>query len=88
MYICIAPEKETSQSEYKKLVDKIKYQEEEINRLKNKYNITRDNFYALAKRINKAIEYIKEHYNYENFTYLSDEDTNKLLEILKGEDKE
>ena len=42
----------------------------------------------LEQRIDKAIEYIEEHYNYENFMYLSDEDTDKLLEILKGEDKE
>lgn len=55
----LQPQKETSQSEYKKLVDtntklidKMKYQEEEINRLK-----ANEKFFC--KCITKAMEYMK-----------------------------
>lgn len=51
---------------------------------KVKHSITRIERDKYKARIDKAIKYIEEHYNYENFMYLSDEDTDKLLEILKG----
>lgn len=61
---------------------------DENKELKNKYNITRDNFYALAKRINKAIEYIEEEITQGTDIYCKEEvDGIIVLEILKGEDE-
>lgn len=67
-----------NRSDFAKLVDRNTELVDEIKWLKADNDI-------LKGRIDKTIEYINEHYNYENFTYLSDEDTDKLLEILKGE---
>ena len=44
----------------------------------------------LQERINKAIEYIEKHklnwsYEYDYDTYLTEENINQLLKILKGE---
>lgn len=62
---------------------------DENKELKNKYNITRDNFYALAKRINKAIEYIE--HRQEDINNGGNEHEYKsnefIMNILKGEDK-
>ena len=47
-----------------------------------KYNIMKENAETLAKRIDKAIEKI------EKGIFIIPQDTNELLNILKGEDKE
>lgn len=56
--------------------------EEEIQQLKKKYEIMKENAETLAKRIDKAIE------NIEKGIFIIPQDTNELLNILKGEDKE
>lgn len=48
-----------------------------------KYNIMKENAETLAKRINKAIEYLNQPYR-DNFDYSRAE----LLDILQGVDKE
>ena len=50
-----------------------------------KYNIMKENAETLAKRIDKAIEYLLDKYITGN---LSDNEVNKVCKILKGEDKE
>lgn len=92
----VQPQKEMSQSEYKKLVDtntklidKMKYQEEEIEELKIKYNIMKENAETLAKRIDKAIENINKYERIHGINYMFENEDLKeeLLNILKGEDK-
>lgn len=92
----LQPQKETSQSEYKKLVDtntklidKMKYQEEEIEELKIKYNIMKENAETLAKRIDKAIENINKYERIHGINYMFENEDFKeeLLNILKGENE-
>ena len=92
----IQPQKKTSQSEYKKLVDtntklidKMKDQEEEIEELKIKYNIMKENAYTLAKRIDKAINILElSSQNKGICTQIGTDTIQSTLLILKGEDKE
>ena len=79
----VPQQREMSQSEYNKLVDintklvdKIKYQEKQIERLK-----ANEEFFC--KCITKAIEYLNQPYR-DNFDYSRAE----LLDILQGVDKE
>lgn len=60
--------------------------------LEYKYNLMKKNAYQLAIKIDKAIEYIEEKYitffdNVNPLILLDKEDFNKILNILKGEDK-
>lgn len=69
------------------ICDVLTNQYKDIERLKSNEKTLADLLDKEQKKNKKAIEYIEKHYNYENFMYLSDEDTDKLLEILKGDDK-
>lgn len=69
-----------AEDEYERLKDKIQDQHEEIEELKIKYNIMKENAETLAKRIDKAIEYIEHNY------FITGR-IEELHKILKGEDK-
>ena len=69
--------------------DKIKEQQEEIERLKKELEIEKDISDGMLEAIDKAIEYIEERYNGEVLTHTFDKDNvGELLNILKGVDKE
>ena len=89
----LQPQKETSQSEYKKLVDtntklidKMKYQEEEINKLK-----ANEEFFC--KCITKAMEYMKNYIKVEPEKCTTSAVKSEFEEVMKilqygGIDKE
>lgn len=97
----IGDKRKTSESEYLRLlgrntelVDKIKEKEEEINRLKNlcdqyeeEHNTMFVKWQEDIKRMIKAIEHIKENYSNPDGE-IWHKDIEKILNILKGEDKE
>ena len=69
--------------------DKIKEQQEEIERLKKELEIEKDISDSMLETIDKAREYIQERYNGEVLTHTFDKDNvGELLNILKGVDKE
>ena len=92
----VPAKREMSMSEYNKLVDtntklidKMKYQEEEIEELKIKYNIMKENAETLAKRIDKAINILELSSQNKGICTRPETDTTQsVLLILKGEDKE
>ena len=51
-----------AEDRYENLKDRVHYQYEEIQQLKKKYGIMKENAETLAKRIDKAIECIKLNY--------------------------
>jgi adenine-specific DNA methylase len=70
-------------NEYKKTIAENMELIVENYKLKQKYSIMKENAETLAKRINKAIEYLNQPYR-DNFDYSRAE----LLDILQVVDKE
>ena len=69
--------------------DKIKEQQEEIERLKKELEIEKDISDGMLETIDKAREYIQDRYDGEVLTHTFDKDNvGELLNILKGVDKE
>ena len=79
----VPTKREMSKSEYNKLVDANAKLMDKIKVLEKKYNIMKENAETLAKRNDKAIEYLNQPYR-DNFDYSRAE----LLDILQGVDKE
>lgn len=93
--------RKTSESDYEKLVDRntelfdeLKEKEEEINRLKNlcdqyeeEHNTMFVKWQEDIKRMIKAIKHIKENYSNPDGE-IWHKDIEKILNILKGSDKE
>ena len=80
------------ENRYEDLKDRVHYQYEEIQQLKKKYRIMKENAETLAKRIDKAIEYINKYEEIHGINYMfENEDFKEVLDKLqelKGSDKE
>ena len=76
---------------HKDTLEYLNEQEQEIERLKEEYmilqNASDEVEEELQQRINKAIEYIKQH-NYPQLDEMDYYSKSELLDILKGADKE